>query len=119
MTNTKKKVVEAAEPEDNRVTADDLYESLTDYEEMAIEKAFGSDPMQLASSGKMVRFLRALIFIDVNRNGKNVLLAKQEAMAMRNGDVLTYFAEPEVVEESEDEEDLEDPKDNEELNEQD
>lgn len=88
-------------PETPRMTADECFESLTGFDEIAIEKAFGHDVMTLVDT-KQLTFSRALVFILRRRAGLKDAEAKADVMAMAVGDVLATF-------DDDDEADPEDP----------
>jgi hypothetical protein len=96
---------ETAPEETGKVNADELFESLTGFEEIAVEKAFGKDPSEIANSGKMIKFLRVLAFILAKREGKNDMQAKQYCMSLPVSDLTDLF---ETVEEEESDEDGDD-----------
>ncbi|KAA1424310.1 hypothetical protein [Nocardioides antri] len=60
---------------------DEVIETLTGFEEIAIEKQFGNNWQDLAGDAQTM-FLRALVFVLLRRDGKNDLEAKQEVMEM-------------------------------------
>lgn len=77
------------------LTADEFFDSLTGYDEIAIGKAFG-DLESLRE--KPFTFLRALVFVDLKRQGNRDPEAKQAALELTIGALGEYFAddEPEV-----------------------
>lgn len=78
-------------------TVADVLESLTGYDEYAIEKHMGVDIYDILMS-KNVRTHRCLIFVSHLRQGKTPEEAKDEAQSLRSGDVLGYFADdPEEI----------------------
>ncbi|WP_395691799.1 hypothetical protein [Nocardioides sp.] len=76
------------------MTAEEMAESLTGFDEIAIEKHFGID-IYTDSETKGVKALRALVFVDLRRGGKSDDQAKQAAMEMALRDANTYFADDE------------------------
>lgn len=68
-------------------------ESLTGFEEIAVAKAFGEDPMALKERPSTL--LRALVFVDHKRQGKRDPEAKQAALELTIGDLGNYFADEE------------------------
>lgn len=86
-----------------KVTATEVFESLTGYEEVAIAKTFGANPHETDEHGKsdLVGTLlgRSLVFVVARRDGKSDAEAEQVAMSMTVPELLDYFA-PEGDEES-------------------
>lgn len=78
---------------DDRPTADDILESITGFEEVAVEKAFGADPIELAQGNKFMKFTRALVFVVKKREGLNDVQARQAAMEMPLSVLQDFFAE--------------------------
>ena len=76
------------------ITADEMYESLTGFEEIAIEKAFG-EPIEDLASTRVTSFGRALVFVHHTREGMNAKDAKEAAMRLRIRDVEAFWAEGE------------------------
>lgn len=74
------------------MTAEEMFESLTGYEEVAISKAFGGEIGDLASA-KPTMFLRAMVFAHINRSGASASEAKDQAMKMSLKEANGYFAE--------------------------
>lgn len=75
-----------------QITAEEMAESLTGFDEIAIEKHFDID-IYMDSEQKGVKALRALVFVDLTRQGLTAPDAKQKAMEMSLRDANTYFAE--------------------------
>lgn len=75
-----------------KLTAGEIVESLTGYEEDEIEKRFGADVNVLLAT-KPMRALRALIFTVLARTGEKT--AYKDAMSMPAKDVSPWFAEDE------------------------
>lgn len=80
----------------NKISADEFLESLNGFEEIAIEKAFGSEVMALGQNSP-TKFLRSLVFIQQKRDGKNDFEAKDAVMNMSLGEVNAYFSEDDEV----------------------
>lgn len=78
------------------MTADEAFESLTGFDEIAIEKAFGHDVMTLADK-KQLTFNRALVFVQRRRDGMTDAEAKTAVMNMPVGDVLGTFDDDDEV----------------------
>ena len=70
-------------------TVTEVAESLTGFDEIAIEKSFGAalDELKPTMAG------RALVFVVERRAGKDDGAAKNAAMSMPIGEVNAYFAE--------------------------
>lgn len=77
------------------ITADEMIESLTGFEEIAIAKAFGGEVFDLAQT-KQTTFLRALVFVQAKREGMKDSDAKQYALGLTLKDVNARFSDPEV-----------------------
>lgn len=73
------------------MAAQAVYDSLTRWDELAIKKAFGADPLELTESDR-AGFARALIFTDLRRHGYSDKDARQASFDMPNGAVNDYFA---------------------------
>lgn len=73
----------------SNMSADDMFMSLTGFDELAIKKAFGSDVFTLREEPGM--FLRALVFVWARREGKTDVEAKNAAMEMAFSDVQGTF----------------------------
>lgn len=91
------------------VSANDLFESLTGFDEIAIEKAFG-EPLHTLRQ-RPFTFVRALVFIDQKRTGLKDPEAKQAALALPMRDLNDYFPAPEPAELDPDEPDTDAGKD--------
>jgi hypothetical protein len=76
-----------------KVPADELFESITGFDEIAISKAFGLEIHQVQE--KPFMFMRALVFVNERRRGANDLTAHSTAMNMTMAALTDYFAEPE------------------------
>lgn len=79
------------------ITADEMIESLTGFEEIAIEKAFGAHLFALAEQNQTM-MLRSLVFVDIKRGGANDKDAKAEAMGLTLKQVQGRFADAEDME---------------------
>jgi len=76
----------AVEP---KPTVNEVIDSLTGYEELAIEKAFGDEFYDLS----LVKRMRALAFVLAKRGGKNDADAKKAVMAMSQAQVTEAFSD--------------------------
>jgi hypothetical protein len=81
----------APAPEPEKPTADEVLESLTGYDELAIEKAFGSDVESIMSSGKGLVYLRALVFAQELHGGAKHDEAKKTALTLTVKDLNGRF----------------------------
>jgi len=89
------------------MTGDEMFDSLTGFDEIAITKKFGKTISQLAQADEL-QFTRALIFIDYRRRGQKDDTAYEGAMTLPidaadgRDAVMTYFAkaQPEIMPES-------------------
>ena len=70
------------------VTAAEVVQSLTGFDEIAIEKAFGVAVEGMATEAAL---LRALAFVVEKRAGKNDAEAKKAALSLSRKDVEGYF----------------------------
>lgn len=95
-----------------KINADELFESINGFEEIAVEKAFGSDPSEIAQAGKMVKFLRVLAFIQAKREGSNDMQAKQHAMSLPVKALTDLFIVNEDDDESDESGEAEEPSEN-------
>jgi len=75
-----------------QITGEEMAESLTGFEELAISKHFGKDEFT-ELPGTMAG--RAMVFIALRREGKTDKDAYDECMAMTLKQCGTYFAEAE------------------------
>lgn len=85
------------------LTAEEVTESLTGFDEIAIEKMFGGFDPYTGGEKKPMTLMRSLIFVMQRRGGDKDPAAKAYAMALPVSEVNGYFTE------SEDEADPEDP----------
>jgi hypothetical protein len=74
------------------MTAEEMFESLTGYDEVAIAKAFSAEVTALADA-KPTMFVRALVFTSLMRDGKAATDAKKAVMEMTLGQVNGYYAD--------------------------
>lgn len=83
-------------------TAEQVFDSVTGFDEIAIAQKFGLTVMELAEKdGSM--FVRSMIFIAKRRDGATDDEAWQAAMGMSTKDYTTFFAEPTEEEAGKDE----------------
>lgn len=78
------------------MTADEMIESLTGFDEIAIAKHFGAEWTELTNT-KPSTFNRSLVFVHLTREGRSAAAAKDEVMNMNLRAVKDYFA-PDVDE---------------------
>lgn len=76
-----------------QVPAEELFESLTGFDEIAITKAFKVELFDLQE--KPFLFMRAMAFILRRREGAKDAEAYQAAMEMTLGELTALFPEPE------------------------
>ncbi|WP_062208846.1 hypothetical protein [Demequina oxidasica] len=76
------------------MTAEDFFKSITGFDEIAIQKAFGASFVDLRND--QFRFLRALVFVDLRRDGKKDADAYTEVMGLGIGAVDGWFADVEA-----------------------
>lgn len=74
------------------MTAEEMFESLTGYEEVGVSQHFGAEIGSLAGS-KPTMFLRSMVFTHLVREGKTAKEAKAEVMGMPLKACNDYFAE--------------------------
>lgn len=81
------------------ISTEEMIESLTGFEEIAIAKMFGAEVFDLANS-KQTMFVRALVFVTFKRQDLDDKAAKDKVMGMTLGEVQGYFddADPEAGE---------------------
>ncbi len=68
--------------EEQKPTSDEVLDTLTGYDELAIEKAFGTHIEALIRGGQGLRYLRALVFAQELHNGAKHDEAKRTAMEL-------------------------------------
>lgn len=73
-------------------SVDDLLNSLTGFDELAINKAFGADVFDLAER-QPTMYVRALIFIHFTRAGQDAGAAKKASMGMTIKQAQDFFPE--------------------------
>jgi hypothetical protein len=80
------------------ITAEEAFESLTGFEEIAIGKHFDAEITDLAESRPM-GYMRALVFVCMTRRGLPAPDAKSAALGLTIRQVSEFFAEdqPEVT----------------------
>jgi hypothetical protein len=78
------------------MTAEEFAETLTGFEEIAIEKHMGLD-VYTESKKKPVLAMRAMVFVDQTRQGLDAAAAKDAALGMTVKDVQSYFNEDDEV----------------------
>ena len=77
------------------MTAEEFFESLTGFDELAIKKAFGVPVTKLPDVDAM-EFARALVFVAKTRDGMSAVDAKHASLSMTIGEVTGFFADDEV-----------------------
>lgn len=77
------------------MTVEEMVESLTGFDEIAIEKHFDGFDIYADGEGKGVRAMRALAFVWQRRQGSNDREALQIAQNLPFKDLSNYFAETE------------------------
>lgn len=75
------------------VTAQDMFESLTGFEELAIEKHFQTISVTDLANTKPTMLTRALVFVQHIRAGKQPGEAKTSAMALTMKELEASFAD--------------------------
>lgn len=75
-----------------KITANEMFESLTGFEEIAVERKFGATVEGLAE-GKPLRLLRALSFVQFKRDGLDDTKAYNAAMDMTLAQAQAHFTE--------------------------
>ena len=76
----------------NKISASEMLQSLTGFEEIAIEKHMGVDPYA-DGERKPMSVMRALVFIARKREGLKDHEAREAAMGMPMGQLSDLFAE--------------------------
>jgi len=79
-------------------TVEELSDSLTGFDEIAIKKAFGVPfaalaPNEKGQGGDVFQFLRTLVFVHRRREGDTDVTAYNAAQGMTTGEVNAYFAD--------------------------
>lgn len=83
------------EPEPEKPTAAEVMDTLTGYDEIAIEKAFGADIEALINAGKGLTYLRALVFALELHAGAKHDEAKRRALSLPGKALGERFREQE------------------------
>lgn len=80
----------------SEMTADEVFDSLNGFDEIAITQRFGASIGALAKNGEagIFMFLRALAFIAERRAGKGDNDAYMAAMNLSTKEANAYFADP-------------------------
>jgi len=73
-----------------QVTASEMLESLTGFEEVAIGQHFGAEALELAEK-KPTMLARALAFVHMTREGADAKTAKKRAMELTIKQSSDYF----------------------------
>ena len=81
-------------PVDSRPTTEDVMDSLTGFDEIAIEKNFGKEILVLAEHHQ-TKFMRALVFVLKRREGLDDVSARTAALELSLADTKETFADPE------------------------
>ena len=76
-------------------TADEMFESLTGYDEKAVTESFGATISALARNDEL-QMIRALVFVDKRREGAKARNALEAAQSLTIGEIHAYFAEEEA-----------------------
>lgn len=84
----------APEPEEQKPSPTEVMETLTGYDELAIEKAFGAEIEALIDRGSGLRYLRALAFVQELHKGAKHDEAKRTAMELTSKALGERFREP-------------------------
>lgn len=77
-------------------SADEVFESLTGFEEIAIASRFGASITKLANDNETI-FMRALLFTELVRGGVTAVDAHKHAMLLTIGKVKAFFADEDDV----------------------
>lgn len=77
-----------------QITASEMLESLTGFDELAIANHFGAEALELAEK-KPTMLARALAFVNMTREGLDVQVAKKKAMELTIRQSNEYFSESE------------------------
>lgn len=73
-------------------TIQEMAESLTGYDELAIKKEFRLTVSALVNDGDTIASMRAYVFVHQRRQGLKDSEAYAAAMEMRQADILAYFS---------------------------
>ena len=79
-------------------TAEELADSITGFDEIAIKKAFGVAfaalaPNEKGEGGDVLQFLRALVFVHRRREGDNDITAYNTAQGLTMSEINGFFPE--------------------------
>jgi hypothetical protein len=76
-------------------TVEELSDSITGFDEIAIKKAFGTPfaMMGAPETGDPFQFLRSLVFVQRRREGDNDITAYHAAQGLTSAAVNAFFAE--------------------------
>lgn len=77
------------------LTVEEMMGSLTGFDEIAIEKAFGTEVLALADH-KPLQYVRALIFVDRRRSGRKDTDAFKDAQDLTLDEVNEGYFTPDV-----------------------
>lgn len=83
------------------VTANQYAQTLTGWDELAIAKAFGCEMGDMIAAKRQTTTLRALIFVELRRQGSSDKDAKKAALDLTVDAINDYFADDEADEDSE------------------
>lgn len=75
-----------------QITANEMLESLTGFDEVAMATHFGAEALELAEK-KPTMLTRALAFVHMTREGKPAPQAKKDAMGLTIRQANDYFQE--------------------------
>lgn len=78
-----------------QISTEEMIESLTGFEEIAIAKAFGGEVFDLAQT-KQTMFVRSLVFVHFKREGDDDKRAKEKAMGLTLGEAQGYFSDEDI-----------------------
>ena len=76
------------------MTASEMLESLTGFDEVAIAKHFGAEALELAEK-KPTMLARALAFVHMTREGRDAAAARADAMGLSIRQANDYFLDSE------------------------
>lgn len=92
-TSNQNKQRERVDPPTSDLTADDMFDSLTGFEEIAVKQTFGVPITELAKTDPL-QMVRALVFAHVKRGGVvKDSEARKVAQGLTLGQVDDYFAD--------------------------
>lgn len=93
-------MTEQVQDQEQRASLQEVVESLTGFDEIAIEQAFGAGIVTLLDT-KATMATRALVFIQRKRDGMKDPEARKAAMEMRLGDVQDLFRDDDEQDDAE------------------